>query len=65
MRCMICDSAATGRLSVDLDIDGLGFCDTHKDDVYTYYLFLCLEGERAANRYKMSCKLKLNKDEKN
>lgn len=38
--CNVCDEKATGVYSPDLDIRGIAFCDTHKDEVTLVYMML-------------------------
>lgn len=51
MKCCICNKLATGSISPDLDIEGIGFCDEHKDKVMFAYTILMYEGEDAFKNY--------------
>jgi len=46
MKCEICGQEATHRLSPDLDIDGLGGCDKHGEDMQIAYYILLNIGEK-------------------
>lgn len=52
MKCSKCDKYATGRLSPDLDIKGVGFCDEHEAEVKMEMLVLIFEGEEAYEKMK-------------
>ena len=47
MKCEMCTQEATHRFSPDLDIDGLGGCDEHKESVQIAYFILLNEGMEA------------------
>ena len=57
MKCEICKEEAIFRFSPDLDINGLGSCEKHKQDMQIAYLILLTGGEEA-------CKAFLNSLEK-
>ena len=40
MKCAVCDEPAASRFSPDLDIQGVGTCHTHFDQVQLAYMFL-------------------------
>lgn len=42
--CHVCEKEAVGRLSPDMDLKGIPFCETHRDDMYAAYLTLLDEG---------------------
>ena len=46
MKCIICKKKAKWRYSPDLDIQGIGACSKHKQDVYTYYYVLLTNDEK-------------------
>ena len=54
MKCEICGQEATHRLSPDLDIDGLGGCDKHREDVQIAYYILLNEGFEACQSFLKS-----------
>jgi hypothetical protein len=56
MKCEICNNEAAYRFSPDLDIDGLGACETHKEFVQLAYYILLNEGEKAYNSFINSLK---------
>ena len=45
MKCIICSKKAIGRFSPDLDINGIGFCKKHKEQVTLGYMAL-LQGDK-------------------
>ena len=45
IKCIKCGKKGIGRLSPDLDIDGIGFCEKHKEDVMLGYYAL-LKGDK-------------------
>lgn len=45
MNCEICGDAATYRMSPDLDIQGLGSCELHREIMRQAYLILMTMGE--------------------
>jgi hypothetical protein len=51
MKCEICGETAVMQLSPDLDVDGLGSCEKHKEQVRTAYMILMYLGEKDYNRY--------------
>lgn len=44
MKCLICGKKAVHRFSPDLDIEGLGSCNEHVEDVQMAYMML-MQGE--------------------
>lgn len=46
MKCEICNEEAVYRFSPDLDIDGLGGCEKHKESVQVAYYILINIGEK-------------------
>ena len=64
MKCEICGKKAVYRFSPDLDIQGLGACRKHKEDMWLAYLLLLQEGKK---EYKSFLKeqLKKQKEEEN
>lgn len=47
MKCEMCGQEATHKFSPDLDIDGLGSCETHKEKMQMAYYILLHEGMEA------------------
>ena len=56
--CEICGNKAVYRYSPDLDIDGLGACRKHKDDVGFAYLLLTTRGKKSYVKFIRQCKVK-------
>jgi hypothetical protein len=54
MKCEICGQEATHRFSPDLDIDGLGGCDKHKESVQMAYYILINVGEKGYKSFLKS-----------
>ena len=61
MKCELCKKEATHRFSPDLDIDGLGACDIHKESVEIAYFILLNVGLEAFHSFLKS----LQKNEAN
>jgi hypothetical protein len=51
MKCRICGKKAIYKYSPDLDIDGLGACKKHKEDVFMAYYILISKGEKEYNKF--------------
>ena len=51
MKCSICKNKATGRLSPDLDIGGVPFCEQHKESVRMGFMILRFEGIDAFDKF--------------
>ena len=51
MKCSICGKKATIRLSPDLDIQGLGACKKHEDDMMIAYILLTKDGVKEYNEF--------------
>jgi len=61
MKCEICGEEAGYRFSPDLDIQGLGACETHRQDMgYAYYI-LFQDGEKKFNEFLQYLKSKPRK----
>ena len=58
MKCEICDEEARYKLSPDLDINGLGTCEKHKQDMWLAYFILCQFGENEYNKFIKNLKKK-------
>jgi hypothetical protein len=54
MKCEICGEEAVYRFSPDLDIDGLGACETHKEKMEYAYFILLNEGLKPFQSYMKS-----------
>lgn len=63
MKCLVCNKKADGRITIDLDVDGLGYCKSHKEDVRELVVWMML----APEMYKkmLNLKIKLNESENN
>jgi hypothetical protein len=51
MKCEICGEKAMWRFSPDLDVEGIGACQIHKESVRLAYYILCDEGEKEYDIY--------------
>jgi hypothetical protein len=51
MKCEICQEEAVFQLSPDMDINGLGACEKHKEKVKMAYYILINLGEEAFRDY--------------
>jgi len=56
MKCEVCQEEAFVRFSPDLDIDGLGACEKHKDDVDMAYIILITSGKEEYEKFIKSLK---------
>ena len=56
MKCEICGEEAVYRLSPDLDIDGLGACEEHKQDMQLAYTILLQYGEKEYKEFVKNLK---------
>ena len=61
VKCEICDEEAVCGFSPDMDIEGLGACEKHRDDVRLAYYILFQEGEREYKEYIENLKNKQNR----
>lgn len=61
MKCEICGREATFSLSPDLDINGLGVCGEHRQEMKSAYNILVQEGEEAYKKYIEDLKSKPKK----
>lgn len=51
MKCIICSEPATKRFSPDLDIQGIGACDSHLEDVRLSYILLISGGIKEFEKF--------------
>lgn len=51
MKCIVCGLKATKRFSPDLDIQGIGACKKHIEDVRLAYVMLLQGDEKMYNSY--------------
>ena len=61
MSCIICKKKVIGRLSPDLDLNGIGYCKEHKEDVEFGYVML-IQGDKEMFDAYIKDKRKLFKD---
>ena len=59
--CEICSKKAIYRLTPDLDIQGLGACEKHKQDMQIAYIILTTEGEKEYREFIESSKKEVKK----
>jgi len=70
MKCFLCNKKAIGKLSPDMDLEGLGFCKEHKYEMMIHYMGLFSENDyerKEAEKFlrnKMNKETILNKNEK-
>jgi len=65
MKCLVCDCECDKRLTLDIDMRGLGFCNKHEQDVKMFmYLLLMDEGEDMANKWLKDCQKKAKQKQK-
>ena len=58
MKCVVCDKEATGRISPDMDLQGVGYCDQHQDGVMLAYIALIGDGIETFERMIQKLKKK-------
>lgn len=58
MKCIKCNKKAIGRLSPDLDINGIGFCKKHEWEVKMAY-FALMQGDEKKFRDLLKIKKEL------
>jgi hypothetical protein len=52
-KCIKCGAEATKRISPDLDIEGIGMCDEHEEEVKLDWLVACYSDfKKFNNKYK-------------
>lgn len=64
MKCLVCGKLAKWRWSPDLDIDGIGACDKHQEDVQLAYVMLLQQDEEMFESYITSLRRKYVKKTK-
>ena len=58
IRCVICQEPAVYSLSPDLDVRGLGACESHRTDVQRAYEILVYLGEDDYEKFVKDCRKK-------
>ena len=61
LQCIICGEEAMYSYSPDLDVRGLGACETHRTEVKTAYEILMFCGENDYDKFLISCRKKHQK----